>query len=256
MKRARSLVPLSHDHHHALVEARRLRRAADAEEAERRAAVAAFLRFFAAETVGHFRQEEEVLFPTLATAGDEAGALLVQALLDHQRIHALTAELERGQITGKADAAVMQQLAELVEQHVRLEERQLFPLIEALVDERTLAGLRLRADREQRDAMVELDVPSGGPVWGKETEELNATLLAWPAGGGAPEHVNTERDVVIAVLAGSATVTVDGEATSLGAGQCAVIEKGRTRSIAAGPRGVRYLSVHRRRAPLQITRTA
>jgi hypothetical protein len=34
MKRHAALVPLSHDHHHALVEARRLRHAADLEERE------------------------------------------------------------------------------------------------------------------------------------------------------------------------------------------------------------------------------
>jgi hypothetical protein len=88
MKRHPALIPLSHDHHHALVEARRLRRAADTPES---AAVAtASLRFFAGETVEHFREEEELLFP-LVVDFDEARELLVQALLEHQRLHALTA---------------------------------------------------------------------------------------------------------------------------------------------------------------------
>jgi hypothetical protein len=56
MKRHPALVPLSHDHHHALVEARRLRRAADSPESA--AAAAAFLRFFAYETVRHFCEAE------------------------------------------------------------------------------------------------------------------------------------------------------------------------------------------------------
>jgi hypothetical protein len=77
MKRHPALIPLSHDHHHALVEARRLRRAADTPKS---AAVArAFLRFFAGETVGHFRDEEELLFPRLVEF-DAARELLVQAL--------------------------------------------------------------------------------------------------------------------------------------------------------------------------------
>lgn len=93
---------------------------------------------------------------------------------------------------------------------------------------------------------------ANGPVWGLASDDLNATLLEWPEGGGALEHVNQERDVLIFVAAGSATVTVDGEAQELRAGQAIIIEKGRRRSITAGAHGVRYLSVHRRRPPLQI----
>jgi quercetin dioxygenase-like cupin family protein len=91
-----------------------------------------------------------------------------------------------------------------------------------------------------------------GPVWGMASEELNATLLAWPAGEGSPEHVNAERDVLVVVLAGSATVRVDDETHELGVEDATIIARGRRRSITAGPDGARYLSVHRRREPLQI----
>ena len=43
MKRHSSLVSLSHDHHHALVRARQLRRAAQGETAVRRAEAASFV---------------------------------------------------------------------------------------------------------------------------------------------------------------------------------------------------------------------
>jgi hypothetical protein len=49
---------------------------------------------------------------------------------------------------------------------------------------------------------------------------------------------------LLVVLAGSATVTVAGEDRLLDAGEAIIIEKGRTRRIAAGPDGARYLSVH------------
>lgn len=125
MKRHASLVPFSHDHHHALVEARRLRRAAEGYETQRRAAVEHFLGFFRTDTIRHFREEEEQLFPALADQEGAARELLVQALLEHQRIHALVGKLER-----EADAELMRDLAGLLEQHVRLEERRLFPLIQ------------------------------------------------------------------------------------------------------------------------------
>lgn len=191
-----------------------------------------FAEFFGAVTVPHFREEEELLFP-LAAWSDEAQPLLVQALLDHQRLHALARRLDRPEEL----PATMVELADLLDRHVRFEERELFPLLERVV----------------ADALDEWEPESAsGPQWGLASEDLNATLLAWPDGGGPDEHVNDERDVLIFVVDGSATVTVDGEANELPAGRATIVEKGRRRSIAAGARGVRYLSVHLRRPPLQI----
>lgn len=233
MKRHPALVALSHDHHHALVAALRLRRAAAADD-DPAPAVEAFTSFFAAETAEHFREEEEWLFPLVAES-DEARPLLVQVLLDHQRLRALVRTL----VEGDGDVrATMAEAGELLEAHVRREERQLFPLIERLVrpalDDEAATGAK------------------GGPVWGHASDDLNATLLAWEAGAGPPEHVNDERDVLVFVADGSATVTVDGEERELRRGEALIVEKGRRRSIAAGSHGVRYLSVHLRRPPLQI----
>jgi quercetin dioxygenase-like cupin family protein/hemerythrin-like domain-containing protein len=253
MKRHPSLVPLSHDHHHALVEARRLRRAAGSGDEERLAAAAGFLRFFSTETLRHFREEEERLFPILVGPDGAGGELLVQALLEHQRMHALVGRLEDGVAAGEASASQLRELGELLEAHVRLEERQLFPLIQEVVAEETLEALDLA--RSPESPVVDLLEPRGtGPLWGTATGDLNATLLAWPQGGGPAEHVNDECDFVLVVLAGSATVTVDGEPHAVHGGESLVVEKGRSRSISAGPDGVRYLTVHRRRPPPQIAR--
>jgi mannose-6-phosphate isomerase-like protein (cupin superfamily) len=231
MKRHPALMPLSHDHHHALVEARRLRRAA-ARDDDPEPVAAAFADFFAAVSVPHFREEEETLFPLVA-AFDEARPLLVEALLDHQHLHALVAELQRS-----ADVrGAMREIGELLEAHVRREERELFPLIE-----------RLAAGRlESSGSPV-----GGGPVWGQASEDLNATLLAWGAGEGPAEHVNDERDVLVYLVDGAATITIDGEARELRRGDAVIVVKGRRRKITAGRGGVRYLSVHLRRPPLQI----
>jgi quercetin dioxygenase-like cupin family protein len=252
VRRHAALVPLSHDHHHALVEARRLGRAAGGSVDDRRAQAERFLRFYSTDSIRHFREEEERLFPTLAGAEGEAADLVVQALVEHQRIHALAARLERDVAAGKPQADVMTELAELLQAHVRLEERRLFPLIEEAVPEGTLAEIDLGASDSP---VVDLLRPAGsGPLWGTATDDLNATLLAWPAGGGPAEHVNHERDVLVVVLQGEAMIALDGAPHTVHAGEAVVLEKGRARSITAGPAGVRYLSVHRRRPPLQIGR--
>ena len=249
MKRDPALIPLSHDHHHGLVQARRLRRASADDAPGRRDAAAAFLEFFADETRPHFREEEERFFPLLCGAEAPATDLLARALLEHQRLYALVGGLEEALSAGDAPPSEMRELADALEHHIRFEERTLFPLIEDVAPESALRRLQVAAP-----APVELLAPEGkGPLWGTETEDLNATLLAWPAGGGTSEHVNSERDVLVVVLAGSATVWVDGDALPLDPGQAIVIEKGRSRWIAAGPDGVRYLSVHVRRPKLQVS---
>jgi quercetin dioxygenase-like cupin family protein len=91
-----------------------------------------------------------------------------------------------------------------------------------------------------------------GPVWGTESDDLNATLLAWPAGEANPEHVNAERDVLMVVVSGGGSLEVDGTAHELGPGDAVLVPKGASRRLAAGPDGIRYLSVHRRRGGLQI----
>jgi quercetin dioxygenase-like cupin family protein len=92
----------------------------------------------------------------------------------------------------------------------------------------------------------------GGPVWGTESEELNATILDWRAGEGPPEHVNDSRDVAVVVLAGSGELLLDGEPRPLAAGDVLVVPRGARRRFTAGPDGIRYATVHRRREGLQI----
>lgn len=97
-----------------------------------------------------------------------------------------------------------------------------------------------------------LNAAGTGPVWGMASSDLNATLLVWPAGHELAEHTNTERDVLLVVLAGGGVATVDGREHDLTAGSALLVEKGTSRSIRAGDQGVRYLSVHTRRGALQI----
>jgi hypothetical protein len=61
--------------------------------------------------------------------------------------------------------------------------------------------------------------PQGtGPLWGMASSDLNATLLAWPAGHELEEHANTERDVLLIVLEGSGTAQIDGSSMTFRAG--------------------------------------
>ena len=96
---------------------------------------------------------------------------------------------------------------------------------------------------------------TGGAVWGAESEELNATLVRWQPGGGVPAHINTEVDVVMTILEGDGALIVDDVHTALGPAQIFVIPKGASREVQAGPSGLAYLNVHKRRRKLQPNMT-
>jgi hemerythrin-like domain-containing protein len=130
MKRHEALVPLSHDHHHGLVQARRLREAArEPGNGARLAAARAFLDFFSRETVPHFAKEEDGAFALLARYAGEEPAL-VEARKDHVELQALAARLDGEVEAGVASAVLMLAIGAKLEAHIRLEERELFPLLE------------------------------------------------------------------------------------------------------------------------------
>ncbi len=96
---------------------------------------------------------------------------------------------------------------------------------------------------------------SGGAIWAlPHGGDLDANLVRLDAGAGIDAHVNNDVDVMVIVQSGTAELTVEGQARQLGTDHLAVIPKGVLRSIVAGAEGVSYLSIHRRRSPLGITR--
>lgn len=136
MKRHPALEQLSRDHHRALVVAQRLKRAqaATAEDAR-----AVFLDYWETDGKHHFSQEEQILMPTLARFSDPERPIVARVLVDHVRIRCLAEQLG----TGAADLPTAQALGLELERHVRREERELFPLIEAALPQEEL--LRLAA---------------------------------------------------------------------------------------------------------------
>jgi iron-sulfur cluster repair protein YtfE (RIC family) len=147
-KRHEGLQTLTHDHHHALAQARLLIIASDKGDDERRSVAETFLSFFEADTLLHFHEEEEVLFPRLLEHVDDPPDELIRVLLDHVRIHGLVAGLRQALADGAPRGEQLKELGETLKGHVRLEEKELFPLIEQVVPESDLSLLSF-AKRER-----------------------------------------------------------------------------------------------------------
>ncbi|MFJ2419849.1 hypothetical protein [Streptomyces brevispora] len=98
-----------------------------------------------------------------------------------------------------------------------------------------------------------------GAVWqlSEQGRELDANLVRLPAGAEVGEHQEDVLDVLLVVLAGSGRLTPGGDGTPLDLTPTTVTWLPRTsrRALAAGPDGLAYLTVHRRRPGLTIKPT-
>jgi hypothetical protein len=146
MKRSPALVTLSHDHHHALFVAHRLRRATADTAGDARAA---FMVYWDGHGREHFRLEEEILLPGYAGHGDPYHPLVARALCDHVAIRARADALA---VDEAPDPAVLGELGTVLANHVRLEERELFPLIEAALPALRLAAVATALEHAERCA--------------------------------------------------------------------------------------------------------
>lgn len=136
MRRDPALIGLSHDHHHALVVARSLRRAHDSASAE--TARRDFVGYWHAAGSSHFELEEQVLLPAFGEYADLQQPLVLRMLSEHDEIRRSAARLANGDAVPVAELVA---LGTTLAEHVRMEERELFPLIEATLPPDRLASL-------------------------------------------------------------------------------------------------------------------
>jgi hemerythrin-like domain-containing protein len=147
VKRSTALQPLSRDHHQALYAALRLRRATAADAGD---AIDAFASFWRRHGQRHFQIEEEVLLPGFVGAGgDPLDPRVARMLTDHVAIRARARQLDRS-----APLGALSELGRRLAAHVRLEEDELFPLIEETLSPDALGSLGeelVRAERRRSE---------------------------------------------------------------------------------------------------------
>jgi hemerythrin-like domain-containing protein len=142
--RNEALRQLSRDHHRALEVALKLRRAGDAEVAGARAH---FLRFWREHGALHFRVEEDVLLPGVVPEVDPTDPAVSRVLTDHVEIRSRADALDSRDAPGVSE---LNELGELLNEHVRHEERVLFPMIEERLSAERLEALAQRIDEAER----------------------------------------------------------------------------------------------------------
>ncbi|GAA0564578.1 hemerythrin domain-containing protein [Chitinophaga japonensis] len=156
VKRSPALVPLSRDHHDGLLLCWKIRegtrKAVDADRIRRYV-----IHCFERELAAHFQEEEALVFTVLA-ADDP---MKRTALAQHEELRRLAGELEKAHGGGQAYLAAF---ADKLDEHIRYEERALFPYIEAKLSGEQLQemGLAIEAMHRKGTASVWPD-----PFWEK-----------------------------------------------------------------------------------------
>ena len=135
-RRHESLIPLSHQHQHALALVVIIRRRFGVEKGEavwRQEHVEKIQKAWKAELKGHFEVEEELLFPEMERYLGKI-RLVEELLRDHASLHGLVKLLE-----SSSEFPLLDGFSALLESHVHKEERELFaefekkmPVAEAL----------------------------------------------------------------------------------------------------------------------------
>ncbi len=121
VKRNENILKLSKEHHFSLLFCWKIRQGLKNETATKR--IIQYVQYFSTHfLMPHFREEEDFLFALLD------GAKVEKATEHHKMITNLIAELSNNNEINSRE--LLQKITNMVEEHIRYEERELFPYLE------------------------------------------------------------------------------------------------------------------------------
>lgn len=148
MRRVPELRDLSDDHHTGLVLARRCKQVGGSEaEASAEVIWNQLLEAFSSHLEPHFQIEEQHLLPALEAIGEASLASRIRE--DHSALRALRE-------SGAPSRTVIEQFGELLESHIRFEERQVFEPTQDRLPTRALRAIAAACEANPRTCSAPL----------------------------------------------------------------------------------------------------
>ena len=137
IKRHKTLYALSHDHHHGLLLAQLIKK--DAPEYEHlpktlESKKEYTLKFYKSDLIKHFSDEEKILFPVVKGRDSNVDEQIVEIISEHRKIEDLIKKISEQ----NASEELLDELGNILEQHIRKEERKLFQDIQEILSENEL----------------------------------------------------------------------------------------------------------------------
>ena len=148
MKRHPALHSLSHDHHQGLILAQQLKKHApqykgmsSTPDGKKEYTIS----FYNTELKEHFENEEKILFPAVLGKDKNIDRMILEIINEHRKMELYILDLQNpGEIEDTLD-----KLGMLLEQHIRKEERELFPAIENILTESELSRLEIKLKKNK-----------------------------------------------------------------------------------------------------------
>ncbi|CAL1519492.1 hemerythrin domain-containing protein [Chitinophaga sp. MM2321] len=134
IKRNEHIMPLSREHHMGLLFCWKLRQGVKREIAPDR--IRKYINYFwDTHLKQHFEEEENILFNQVKHKFCD------EAIVQHQQI---TDMIQRINTAGKEVPGIYTSLAALIDQHIRFEERELFPYLESALSAKSLSNIGIQ----------------------------------------------------------------------------------------------------------------
>ncbi len=155
MLRDKNLIPLSHQHQHALALCVRIDRASPIREPDLNTWQTEITQHFQTEIRIHFAAEEQILFPA-AGKFEELASLVQELLADHRVLREYFAQAESRQLSAES----LSKFAQRMSAHIRKEERRLFESLQRLMNPEELALMGGNLEIALKDAAQVCSLPS------------------------------------------------------------------------------------------------
>jgi hemerythrin-like domain-containing protein len=146
MKRCTELQSLSVQHRDALIEARHLRQAGEG-SVPLEEAISRFIHAWRGKIQPHFHMEEGLLLPEFARAVPPDHPLIIRTLTEHVALRRSVRDL--ADAAGEPRRSLAGEIGQALHDHIRFEERVLFPAIESALEGPRLAELGRRLAEEK-----------------------------------------------------------------------------------------------------------
>ncbi|HEV2470435.1 MAG TPA: hemerythrin domain-containing protein [Candidatus Sulfotelmatobacter sp.] len=156
MLRDKNLIPLSHQHQHALALCVRIERASPIPEADLPAWQAEVAQQFENEIRIHFAAEEEILFP-VARQFKELTSLVAELISEHVELRTEFNNAAQKRMSSGSD---LRAFANRLSNHIRKEERLLFERLQQLMGPREMTAVGHKLDRALKKAVQACALPN------------------------------------------------------------------------------------------------
>ena len=155
MLRDKNLIPLSHQHQHALALCVRLDRALEAGEVDPEPWQAEIQQIVEQEIIIHFAAEEKEVFPA-AQGSSELEAVVKELVGEHVTLRALFARASARTL----DQAGLRTFVETLSHHIRKEERQLFEGLQKKLTPEQMSVLGQALNHDLAEASHTCQIPN------------------------------------------------------------------------------------------------